>query len=80
MPEWDLAQEQQPGNPDRPEELKKAKLPPHNPNVAKREAESGPLSATHEHPGIPNSGTAGDAVEFPNAGRTDEQLENLIEK
>lgn len=78
MPEWERAHEQQPGNPNRPEELEQAEQPPHSAKQARREAEA--LDATREHPGIPNSGTAGDAIEFPNAGRTAEQLENLIEE
>lgn len=80
MSEWELAHEQQPGNPERPEELKQAEQPPHNAKEAKREAEAGALDATQEHPGIPNSGIAGGATEFPNAGRTAEQLENLVKE
>lgn len=78
MPEWELSSTQQPGNPDRPEEIKEAFQPPHEADVAREEAVSGPLSATHDHPGEPNSGMSGGTLANPNSGRTGEQLEDLV--
>ena len=75
--EWELAQSQQPGNPDRPEELKQAEQVTHDRTKAGREAED-PQNAAVEHPGMPESGIPGEgAINHPNAGRTAEQLENL---
>jgi hypothetical protein len=77
MAEWELSQEQQPGNPNRPEELKEAEQPAHTAQAAdKADQPASTLSGTDEvGPGMPESGIPGmGARQQPQAGKTSRQL------
>jgi hypothetical protein len=76
MPEWALAQEQQPGNPNRPDELSEAEQPVHTERAASNaDQPASTLSGTDEiGPGMPESGIPGlGATQQPQAGKAGRQ-------